>query len=383
MPGHSQDRAETSGTKRATLADVARHAGVSTSTVSIAFSKGGPISERMRSRVIESATQLGYAGPDPRAASLRRGRSGLIGVVLGERLGGAFRDPIRIALLDGIADAVGNAGSGLALLGDTDGGPLNIATAPVDAVILFGCSTRFDESFELVRQRGLPMVELEGAEFEGAEFHEPGTPIPHGIYVLDSDNRGAAKLGAEHLRNLGHTNVSIVSLPLDRDRARHRFSARDPLPGHSFVADERIRGVRDVFPAAGGYSAASSLVEEGRLAGRVVLGGSADNEHPLDRSLRPTAVIAQSDLLAVGVIRAAAELGLHVPNDVSVLGFDGIPLEGLAELDLSTLVQPAQAKGRAAGLAALDLIEGRQVSPQSFHSVLHEGATTGQAPAPR
>ena len=65
---------------------------------------------------------------------------------------------------------------------------------------------------------------------------------------------------------------------------------------------------------------------------------------------RPTAVIAQSDLLAAGVIRAAEEAGLRVPEDVSVTGFDGIVVDGLAPYELTTLVQPAAEKGRAAGL---------------------------------
>ncbi|WGD37395.1 LacI family DNA-binding transcriptional regulator [Lysinibacter sp. HNR] len=368
MAAGSQGARVKSEPKRVTLAHVAHRAGVSTSTVSLAFGRGGPISSAMRERVIAAAAELGYAGPDPRAASLRRGRSGLIGVVLGERLGGAFRDPIRVALLDGISEAVGNAGSGLALLGDTDGGPLNISTAPVDAVIFFGCSTGLDSPLADIRRRGLPMVEMEGMSADD-------------VYVIDSDNRGASRTGAEHLRSLGHERVAIVSLPLDQECSSFVFDAAYPLLGHSFVAEERILGVRDVYPEAGGSTSRASLVEEGRLAGKVLLGGAADSERPLDQEVRPTGVVAQSDLLALGVIRAAEELGLRVPQDVSVVGFDGILLDGLSEVELSTLVQPAQAKGRAAGEAALALIEGESVPPQSFHAVLRVGATTGPVPS--
>ena len=89
-----------------------------------------------------------------------------------------------------------------------------------------------------------------------------------------------------------------------------------------------------------------------------------------DPGRRPTAVIAQSDLLAAGVIRAAEELGLEVPGDVSVVGFDGVRVDGLWPYDLTTLVQPAVDKGRAAGHAIVEMLEGRVPRPASFTSEL-------------
>lgn len=98
--------------------------------------------------------------------------------------------------------------------------------------------------------------------------------------------------------------------------------------------------MREIFPDAPAISASGSLIDEGILVGRMLLS---------DPEKRPTAVLAQSDLLAVGVIRAAEELGLRVPEDLSVAGFDGIALDGLGDLTLTTSVQPAVEKGRAAG----------------------------------
>jgi DNA-binding LacI/PurR family transcriptional regulator len=88
-------------------------------------------------------------------------------------------------------------------------------------------------------------------------------------------------------------------------------------------------------------------------------------------------VIAQSDLLAVGVLRAAAELGLRVPEDVSVVGFDGIRLDEAGGVELTTVVQPGVDKGRAAGRAAIGLIEGADVQRVDFTSELRIGTTTG------
>lgn len=94
-------------------------------------------------------------------------------------------------------------------------------------------------------------------------------------------------------------------------------------------------------------------------------------------------MIAQSDLIAAGIIRAAEEAGLSVPEDVSVAGFDGIAVDGLGEHVLTTAVQPAVEKGRAAGDAVARLLAGEQAASIRFTCTFREGTTTGPAPAPR
>jgi DNA-binding LacI/PurR family transcriptional regulator len=124
-----------------------------------------------------------------------------------------------------------------------------------------------------------------------------------------------------------------------------------------------------VFPEATGRAAAASSVEEGRAAAMEML---------VDPSERPTAIIAQSDLLAAGVLFAADDLGIAVPAELSVVGFDGIRVDGLRH-DLTTLVQPSVAKGRAAGETVVRLLDGEPpLSAESlrFTSTLHVGDTT-------
>jgi DNA-binding LacI/PurR family transcriptional regulator len=103
-------------TRRATIADVARSAGVAPSTASVVFSGKGPVSDATRRRVMAAAADLGYVGPDPMAASLRRGRSGIVGVVVGSNLNDMFRDPVQRLLMDGLAEAIAPRGAGLLLL---------------------------------------------------------------------------------------------------------------------------------------------------------------------------------------------------------------------------------------------------------------------------
>ncbi|KQR51006.1 transcriptional regulator [Leifsonia sp. Leaf336] len=341
---------------RPTLAAVARLAGVSNSTASLAFSGTGPVSDATRERVLEAAKQLNYAGPDPRARSLRRGRSGIVGVVMEERVGDAFRDPIKIALLDGISDEIAAIDAGLLILTDAGETAQRIEDAPMDAVVLVGCSPRLDESVAMLRQRGIPLVAIEGGTSDD-------------VPSIGQDNREATRLAAQHLHDLGHRDVAIVALPLTRDRARGPLTAENVSSGSSTTAKERLEGARDIFPSAGGWMTRGSFVEEGRIAGMALLS---------DPVRRPTAVIAQSDLLAAGVIRAAEELGLEVPGDVSVVGFDGVRVDGLWPYDLTTLVQPAVDKGRAAGHAIVEMLEGRVPRPTSFTSEFHRGNTTAE-----
>jgi DNA-binding LacI/PurR family transcriptional regulator len=342
---------------RPNLAAVAALAGVSASTASLAFSGAGPVSAATRAKVLAAAEQLNYAGPDPRAQSLRRGRSGIVGVVMEDRLRDAFRDPVNIAMLDGISDELGTASLGLLLLTEPGQGGVDLSLAPMDAVILVGCSTQLDKAVVVFRQRGIPVVAIEAE------------PMPD-VLAIDLDNRDATARAARHVQQLGHERVALVTLPLEPSHARGALTAEREAASTAYTVRERIRGARDVFPGVTGVVASASLVEEGIVAGRELLSSG----------VRPTAIIAQSDLLALGVIRAAEELGIRVPQDLSVVGFDGVRIEGAHPYELTTLVQPSVAKGRAAGRAIVELLEGGSPAPSGFHSELRIGNTTAAAP---
>ncbi len=340
---------------RPTLAAVAARAGVSASTASLVFSGTGPVAEATRARVLEAAAELDYAGPDPTARSLRRGRTGVVGVVTEDRLGDAFRDPINLALLDGLGEELADEGFGVLVLPWAPGAVVDLAAAPMDAAILLGCSADLAHSVELLQRRRIPLVAIEAP------------PLP-GVVAIDLDNADATRRGAELLYELGHRRVALVTLPLDAERTRGPLDAVRETAGSAFTAAERIRGARAVFPDAGGVSAGGSTVAEGYLAGLTLL--------DVPPGERPTAVIAQSDLLAAGVIRAAEELGIGVPEGLSVLGFDGIRLDGITAHALTTLVQPAVEKGRAAGRAIRAALAGELPAPVSLTSPLRPGTTT-------
>jgi DNA-binding LacI/PurR family transcriptional regulator len=161
-------------------------------------------------------------------------------------------------------------------------------------------------------------------------------------------------------------------MPLRLDGTRGPVSNARRALAHYRDVRHRMQGVADVFGPVVSVETASNAVDEGEIAGRVVL--------EVDAVRRPTAVLAQSDVLAAGVLRAAAGLGLRVPEDVSVAGFDGADLPWLRPTVLSTVVQPTEEKGRAAARAVVELLAGRRPPDVHFAVTVRLGTTTGPPP---
>jgi DNA-binding LacI/PurR family transcriptional regulator len=346
---------------RPTLADVANAAGVSVSTASLAFSGAGPIAAATRERVHAAAAELGYSGPSPLGRSLRSGRSGIVAVVIGDQLRRSFRDPVSIQVLDGLVSTLGTLGLGVLLVpaGHSEDGTLEVdpllVSAPMDVGVLIWGAHRGDPMLEALQHRGVPVVIGEGPSIAG---------IP---VVGIKDREGTADL-ARHLLSLGHRRFATVALPFAHPRRSglvgpERMAMLDWTPTRN-----RLEGLTDagVEPIAI-VETAASLVEEGRAAGRLLL----DVDDP------PTCVLAQSDLLAAGVLLAARDLGLRVPEDVSVAGFDGLDLPWLAPDVLTTVAQPLEEKGAAIGNAVRQLLAGEEPGPLYLEVDLRVGTTTG------
>jgi DNA-binding LacI/PurR family transcriptional regulator len=348
---------EATTSPRPTLAAVAARAGVSVSTASLVFSGAGPVAAATRDRVLAAAAVLEYGGPDPTARSLRRGRSGVIAVITEDRLVDAFRDPMNLAFLDGVAQAFGDERTGLLVIPLAAESGVDLSAPPMDAAILLGCSLDLSASVEALRRRRIPIVAVEAEAFEG-------------VLLVDIDNRAAARRGAEHLRGLGHRNVATVTLALDATRTPGPLTPERERGATGYTTTQRLAGLRDVFPGATGFAASGSYLADGYQAGLRLLDVPAAE--------RPTAIVAQSDLLALGVLRAAEELGLDVPGAVSVLGFDGVHLEEAAPHVLTTLVQPAVEKGEAAAAAVFAALAGGRPEPVLLHCELRVGTTTGR-----
>ncbi|QUH02231.1 LacI family DNA-binding transcriptional regulator [Saccharopolyspora erythraea] len=358
-------RSRTGTAARPTLSKVADAAGVAVSTASLVFSGSGPVSDATRKRVLDAADRLGYAGPDPVARSLRQGRSGIVGVVIGERLLYAFRDPVAVALLDGLTEELAPAGFGLLLLSGSSGRtgptPAQVERAPLDAVVVESCGGDDAPAVATLQHRGVPIIGVEGTRL-------PDVPM------VRIDNHGATVELTRHLVELGHHRISVVTLPM-RLPGTHRGPLTGPrrATATSTTGIDRLRGVEDALGnAVAAWETSDGLIEEGHRAGLELLAGAPHR--------RPTAVVAQSDLLAVGVVHAARELGLRIPEDLSVVGFDGIDTPWLGDLRLTTVEQPMTEKGRAAGRMVVDVLAGTRPDTVLLPTTLRVGSSTGPAP---
>ena len=346
---------EATTSPRPTLAAVAARAGVSVSTASLVFSGAGPVAAATRDRVLAAAAVLDYGGPDPTARSLRRGRSGVIAVITEDRLTDAFRDPMNLAFLDGVAQAFGDERTGLLVIPLAAESGVDLSAPPMDAAILLGCSLDLSSSVEVLRRRRIPIVAVEAEPFDG-------------VLLIDLDNRAASRRGAEYLFELGHRDVATVTLALDVAREFGPLTPEREAGATGNTTRQRLAGLREVFPDAVGMSTSGSYLAEGYAAGLELLDRPALE--------RPTAIVAQSDLLALGVLRAAEELGIDVPRELSILGFDGVRLDGAAPHEFTTLVQPAVEKGEAAAAAVFAALAGGRPEPVLLHCELRIGTTT-------
>lgn len=337
-------------TRRPTLKDVAAHAGVSLSTASLVFSGRGPVAPATAARVQDAAAALGYAGPDPLAASLRNGRAGVIGVATDAALRTAFQDPFAVAVLDGIAGGLDDVGSGL-LLVSHEAPP----SQALDAMIFPLCGPVTTPFVDRLLARRTPIVAT-------------GAPDGPGVVHLRVDNHRATAEITRLLVDLGHHRVAHLTMPMEPGQATGRLVPAQVTTATYPDSRDRARG----FLSVAGVRAPMAVAAE-----TTVDAGAAAAALLLDRDPRPTAIVAQSDLLAAGVIRAATERGLRVPDDLSVVGFDGVDLPWLTQR-LTTVDQDAGGLGRHLAELALALAAGDRVRTRTHPTRLVRGQTTAR-----
>ena len=318
------------GPKRpATIRDVARHAGVSVATVSRVLNDVPVVRPEMRERVREAIANLGYR-PSSTARSLSLGRSQAIGVVAP-----FFTTPSVVERLRGVSQRAGLHGYGLMLF-DVEtpqqrAGAFRDFARPgrVDGLLVISLPLLDSEVAGLERDR-LPVVMV--------DIGHPAVP-----HVVIDDARGGA-LATEHLLARGHRRIGFVG---DRPDGEFGFTS----------SEERRRGVRRALRRAG-IRADPELEARGRH-GREEARAMA--RALLEREDRPTAIFAASDTQALGVLEAAHALGLRVPEDVAVIGFDDI--EVAAPLGLSTVRQPLRQSGAYGADMLLAAIAGAPPRP--------------------
>jgi DNA-binding LacI/PurR family transcriptional regulator len=331
--------------RRVRLRDVAERAGVSVGSASQAFGRPELVSDEVRRRVLAAADELGYPGPDPAARRLRTGRAGALGLIFAERLGYQFTDPAAPAFLRGVAVGIEDEPLGLLLIPDSrrrEEAARTVREAAVDGFIIYS-SPQNDPRVEAALARRLPIVTVD--QPRGAQ-----TPF------VGIDDRAAARSAAEYLRELGHERVGVLSFVTTLD------------PRASLALDlsvERLLGYEEGLGAAWDPSLVRTCRPNAPDPAREATLDLLRLAEP------PTAILAMSDIFAIGALQGAAEAGVAVPQELSVVGFDDSPIAQQASPPLTTVSQPQEEKGRLAARYLLEEVErGSAASSRSRDTIL-------------
>ena len=336
----------------ATLAEIAAHAGVSEATVSRVLNDKPGVSDAARGAVLTALDVLGYERP----SRLRRRSAGLVGLVVPE-----LENPIFPAFAQVIDDALAARRFTPVLCTQSPGGISEdeYVESLLDhgvAGILFVSGRHADsgadhDRYRMLVDRRLPVVFVNG--------YAPAIDAP----FFSTDDHDAMAIAVGHLAQLGHRRIGLAIgperyVPAARKREGFVTAVRSALGVRPGEAQRWI--AEGLFTVEGGAAAARQLFEQGA-----------------------TAVVCGSDLMALGAVRAARELGLSVPDDASVVGFDDSRLIQFLDPPLTTVRQPVAAMGSAAVSALVDAIDGRPVPPREYlyKPELVLRGSTGPAPA--
>ena len=303
MPGR---RGADPGRRAPTIYDVARECGVAASTVSRAFARPGRVNPETEARIRAAAQRLGYR-VNPQARALQTGKTGMIALVVGD-----ITNPVNFDIILGGEAAAGEAGYTM-VLADAQESPrterdaINRVVRNVEGLVL--SSSRISDSAIRTAAKLCPTVIVNRA------FSD----VP---CVVTDHSRGMRR-AVEHLGELGHSSLTYIAGPeaswADGMRWRATKDACHEL-------ELRLRRLGPYPPTiAGGLAAVEDL-----------------------RRAPTTGVLAYNDLLAMGLIRGLARIGIHVPGDVSVVGFDNIFGADFGTPGLTTVAAPLRALGSAA-----------------------------------
>jgi LacI family transcriptional regulator len=317
-----------------TMRDVARHAGVSIATVSHVINDTRPVSDELRERVLDSMENLGYQ-PNIIARALRSKHSNTIGLIVPDG-----RNPFFAEIAQGIEEISLEHEYSLILcdsgndLGKVLVHTKNLSAKRVDGIIFTTSGDDFEDISSLVEENtAVLVIDLDASGFA--------------TDAVLFDNFRGGYLATQHLLELGHRRVACITGPsrqsLRRDREKGYSSA---LADVGIPKDESLVKEGDFQPSSGYYHALDLL-------------RSPDP---------PSAIFACNDLMAMGALRAAREVGLDVPSQLSIIGFDDIYLSAFTTPTLSTIRLPKREMGRQAAHILLQRIQDK-TRPVEKHMV--------------
>jgi DNA-binding LacI/PurR family transcriptional regulator len=318
-------------TRRPTMKDVARHAGVSVSTVSYVLNNSGPVATSRRARVLDAVRVLNYT-PNESARSLKRRSTSAIGLVVPDLANQFFA-----LITEGVEKAAAARDVLVVLCAPeaTDRPDLDHAkllqSQRIDGVIyLSGAGTSPSTILELSKSGQLVLVDEQ----------IPGFELP----AVVSDSRRGAREVAAHVLEQGHTRVAVIGGPPVLWTAQQRLAGYREAMAMAGLDPDHVPALDGDYRDPSGYALAERLLD-------------------VRAAKRPTALLCANDMMAIGALHYCRSAGLRVPEDVSLAGFDDVPIASLVNPALTTTRQPAREMGHAAGTLLLDLLTGDRAEP--------------------
>ncbi|HOK00123.1 MAG TPA: LacI family DNA-binding transcriptional regulator [Termitinemataceae bacterium] len=345
--------------QRVTIKEIAERAGVSKATVSFAFNSPWKITDATRQRVLQVAEELEYV-PDPLARTLATKQVGSIGLLLPDPIQEAFKNPYIVELLEGIGAVCHGEDLSLTILPPVKGLLTHtVRTALVDAIMTIGIGPDH-EVLSIIRKRNLPFVIIDGAGLSGS--------VQVGIH----DEEAGYQL-LRHVLELGHRRITILSI-----KNLHEAIVDAPTARRSRILDLRLQGAYRALrewglePEDPGISLC--------LVDADMDSASGVTEKILEEQPGPTALVCFADVLALGAYGAIKKKGLRIPEDITVVGFDGIRFSRLLEPPLTTIYQSGYDKGYAAASLAVKLIRGLPGQDIVLPATLRQGGSSAPPP---
>ncbi|ELN6892071.1 substrate-binding domain-containing protein [Vibrio cholerae] len=299
----------------ATMKDIARLAGVSTSTVSHVINKSRFVSDEIAERVNNAAQQLNYA-PSALARSLKMNRTKTIGMLVTTSTNPFFGEVVK-----GVERSCYHQGYNLILCnteGDNQRMKASINTLlqkRVDGLLLM-CSTLEGERLDVFdRYPDIPVVVMDWG------------PILFASDKIQDNSLQGGYMAAKHLIECGHKEIGCITGPLIRHQAQMRYEGYKRALAEAGIAINPDWIVESDFECEGGYQAFEKLYQRGKL---------------------PSALFVSNDMMAMGVIQAASQRGLRVPDDLSLIGYDDVHIAKFMTPALTTIHQPKYRLGKAA-----------------------------------
>ena len=314
-----------------TLEDIGRLAGVSRSTVSRVVNHSESVRPDVRQRVLDVIDKTGYT-PHAAARSLVSGRTGLIGLVIANRVHRLFEDPYFSRLIQGISSACNRSGTSLILFllqheSEEEGLYPKVAEPGLLDGLILTATRMQDPLLAKMAQGDLPIVVV-------------GRPDVEGVSYVDVDNHGGGHDVATYLFGLGYRRIGLIGAPTDTTAGLDRLNGFvEGLAACGVVLHPELR-------ADGDYSEMSGHQAMQRILPR-----------------RPEAVFAASDIMAVGALRALRDAGLNVPDDIALAGFDGMSASEKSDPQLTTVRQDVYGAGQRAVDVLNLLIDGSATAP--------------------